>query len=108
MISLGPKGVKQARVMNCAVSPPERPAAALTNATGLSFHILPGVRLNQSSAFFRTPEMPLLYSGLAIIIASAFSITAATSFTFTGIPVFSISSSNNGSEMSTSSYSSGR
>jgi hypothetical protein len=40
-------------------------------ATGLSAQTAPSVRLTQSSAFFSTPEIDLLYSGVEMITASA-------------------------------------
>jgi len=56
------------------------------SATGLPRHGAPSVRLTQSSAFFRTPDMPLLYSGPAMTTASAAAICAASRATSAGIP----------------------
>jgi hypothetical protein len=55
-------------------------------ATGLSRHGLPFVRLTQSSAFFKTPDSALLYSGPAITTASAAAISSASACTSTGMP----------------------
>ena len=48
--------------------------------------IILAVQDDQSSAFFKTPERFLLYSGVEIITESAFSIARANSITSTGIP----------------------
>jgi hypothetical protein len=49
--------------MYCAVFPPLRSAAADITTTGLSFQTPLRTRPIQSSAFFKTPDIPLLYSG---------------------------------------------
>src|SRR6056297_3697551 len=76
--SIGPcntracNGTRQLITMNCPVSPPVRPALADINTVGLPLNGIPSTRLIQSNAFFRTPLIPLLYSGDEMTIASAF------------------------------------
>jgi hypothetical protein len=76
----------QSRSEFCVRSPPARPPVADMIATGLSRHGLPFVRLTQSSAFFSTPDRALLYSGPAMITASAEAIWSASSCTSAGMP----------------------
>ena len=71
-ITRGPAMPNDLRVSSCAHTPPYWPRAAPTTASGLPFSApSPNGRDNQSIAFFSTPGMLPLYSGVTTSAASA-------------------------------------
>ena len=74
----GPAIPNDLRVSSCAHTPPYWPSAAPMTASGLSLSApLPNGRDNQSMAFFSTPGMLPLYSGVTTSAASASAAAAA-------------------------------
>ena len=74
------------RKASCARKPPQRPCEALSSATGLAAKGWWGRREIQSIAFFRTPGIEWLYSGVTMIKPSAARMASAARVTTGGMP----------------------